>query len=300
MEKFIADYEIPSNVGLREDLQKVLRASVFVNEDDHQVRAAHKILGYTPVQKSFPIPKHVIRANNPRLQKITVTKDGFLFPEEPSDPEVVNLAVPSSSHVFAEAAKEDLEQEEEAFDVFDQLDQSKDPPGDLGDPCLTEADLLASEASPLPTIGYKRKPHTSLLDLIEGQPEKSQQKLPPPPPKTQSVQTRSTSAQQRLPPPPPPPPSQTSLPSGEEALAAKEEAETAAYAEGVAEIEALYKAQVPGAALDGAEAGEVVEEVGAAEPREDPSEEAPQEVAEVPSDAQIPTTEEAAILAVPL
>nr|XP_023892340.1 uncharacterized protein LOC112004344 [Quercus suber] len=300
-------------------------------------------------------------------------------------------------------------------------------------------------------MGYKRKPPTSLLDLIEGQPGKSQQKLPPPPPKTQSVQTRSTSTQQKLP-PPPPPPSQTSLPSGsvptdpkkkkdkgkrlmedklvpsqeednalwpfkqikigsksqdrqvvttsseaqavqatyrleaatndqgkaldlererrfqatrtlktseadlakardelkamtrardstesgladfqarvaaadgaqreaewakdeaqrakveaefgrEEALALKEEAETTAYAEGVAEIEALYKGQVPGAAPDGAEAGEVVEEVGAVELREDPGEEAPQGVAEVPSDAQIPTTEEAAILAVSL
>ncbi|XP_065630948.1 uncharacterized protein LOC136068150 [Quercus suber] len=62
-------------------------------------------------------------------------------------------------------------------------------------------------------MGYKRKPPISLLDLIEGQPGKSQQKLPPPPPKTQSVQMRSTSAQQKLP-PPPPPPSQTSLPSG--------------------------------------------------------------------------------------
>nr|XP_023898951.1 uncharacterized protein LOC112010815 [Quercus suber] len=94
----------------------------------------------------------------------------------------------------------------------------------------------------------------------------------------------------------------------EEDLAAKEDAEAAAYAEGVAEIEAAYKAQVPGAALDGAKVGEVVEEVGAtpgerasvAESREDPSEEAPQEAANVPSDAQIPATKEAAILAVPL
>ncbi|XP_065630576.1 uncharacterized protein LOC136067904 [Quercus suber] len=86
----------------------------------------------------------------------------------------------------------------------------------------------------------------------------------------------------------------------DEALAAKEEAEAAAYVEGVAEIEATYKTQVSGAALDGTEVGEVVEEVGTAEPREDPSEEAPQEVADVPSDAQIPTTKETTILAVPL
>lgn len=55
-------------------------------------------------------------------------KDGFLFPKEPSDPEVVTLAVLSSSHVFAEATEEDPERKEEAFDVFDQFDQSEDPP----------------------------------------------------------------------------------------------------------------------------------------------------------------------------
>ncbi|XP_065620263.1 histone-lysine N-methyltransferase ATXR2 [Quercus suber] len=153
-------------------------------------------------------PKHVIRANDPRLQRITVTEDRFLFPEKPSDPEVVNLAVPSFSQVFAKAAEGDPKREKDAFDVFARLDQSEDPPRDLGDPCLTEADLLASESPPLPIMGYKRKPPTSLLDLIEGQPGKSQQKLPPPP-----LKTRSTSAQQKLP-PLPPPPSQTSLPSG--------------------------------------------------------------------------------------
>ena len=30
----------------RADLETVLSAEVFVNESDHQVRAAHKILGY--------------------------------------------------------------------------------------------------------------------------------------------------------------------------------------------------------------------------------------------------------------
>ena len=47
-------------------------------------------------------------------------------------------------------------------------------------------------------MGFKRKPPTSLLDLIEGQPGKdasgkSQPKFPPPPPKPQSAQTRSSS-----------------------------------------------------------------------------------------------------------
>ena len=63
------------------DLETILRAKVFVNEGDHQVRAAHKILRYDPIQKSFAAPKYVIKAKDPRLQKITVAEHNFFFPE---------------------------------------------------------------------------------------------------------------------------------------------------------------------------------------------------------------------------
>ena len=65
-------------------------------------------------------------------------------------------------------------------------------------------------------MGFKRKPSTSLLDLIEGQPgkdapRKSQTKLSPPPPKLQPAQTKSSSTpsqppspRSKLPPPPQP------------------------------------------------------------------------------------------------
>ena len=66
----------------RADLGTVLRAEVFVNESDHQVCAAHKILGYDPIQRSFAAPKSVIRAKDPRLQRITVTEHGFFLPGE--------------------------------------------------------------------------------------------------------------------------------------------------------------------------------------------------------------------------
>ena len=68
----------------RADLGTVLRAEVFVNESDHQVCAAHKILGYDPIQRSFAAPKSVIRAKDPRLQRITVTEHGFFLPGESS------------------------------------------------------------------------------------------------------------------------------------------------------------------------------------------------------------------------
>ena len=87
----------------REDLETIFKAEVFVNEADNQVRAAHKILGYDPIQKSFTAPKYVIRAKDPRLHKITVAEHGFLLSERSPVPEGVPLADPFSSHQAAEA-----------------------------------------------------------------------------------------------------------------------------------------------------------------------------------------------------
>ena len=69
-----------------------------MNEADNQVRAAHKILGYNPIQKSFAALKHVIRANDPRLQKIIVVEHGFLIPKGSPVPEGIPLVGSSSSH----------------------------------------------------------------------------------------------------------------------------------------------------------------------------------------------------------
>ena len=66
----------------------------------------------------------------------------------------------------------DLGLSEEGFGAFDQADPSEDPSGDLGDPDLSEAELLSVETSSQAEMGLKRKPPTSLFDLIEGQPRK--------------------------------------------------------------------------------------------------------------------------------
>ena len=63
------------------DLEIILQAKVFMNESNFQVRVAHKILEYDPIQKSFPVPKYVIKAKDPRLQKIIVVEQGVFFPE---------------------------------------------------------------------------------------------------------------------------------------------------------------------------------------------------------------------------
>ena len=68
----------------RANLETILQAEVFVNEGDLQVRAAYKILGYDPIQKSFAAPKYVIKAKDPQLQEITIAEHGFFLPERSS------------------------------------------------------------------------------------------------------------------------------------------------------------------------------------------------------------------------
>ena len=60
----------------------------------------------------------------------------------------------------------ELDQSKDEFGAFDQVDLSEDPSGDLGDPSLTKADL--QETSSQAEMGFKRKPPTSLLNLIKG------------------------------------------------------------------------------------------------------------------------------------
>ena len=168
------------------DLETVLQAAVFVNDKDGQVRAAHKILGYDPIQKSFADLKHVISANNPRLPKITVVEHGFLISEGSHVTEGIPLAGSSPSHQAAED-EGDLGLSEEGFSVFDQANSFEDLSGDLGDLDLSEVKLLSVGTSSRAEMGVKRKPPTSLFDLLEGQPgkgvqERSQSSASTPPP----------------------------------------------------------------------------------------------------------------------
>ena len=117
----------------------------------------------------------MIRAKDPRLHKITIAEHGFLLPEGSSTQGGATLAGSSSSHQVAKAEEVRAESEEQVaefnrsedeFDAFDQVDLSEDPSGDLGNPSLTETDLQGTSSQA--EMGFKRKPPTSLLDLIEG------------------------------------------------------------------------------------------------------------------------------------
>ena len=92
-------------------------------------------------------------------------------------PEGIPLVDSSPSHQAAEEEGE-LGLFEEGFGASDQADSSEDPSGDLGDPDLSEAELLSVRTSSQAEMGLKRKPPTSLFNLIEGQPGKDAQGKP--------------------------------------------------------------------------------------------------------------------------
>ena len=62
-------------------MDKLLKTEIYVNEADGQLRAAHLILGYTPLSFAFQAPKCVIRARDPWLHRISVAYEGFIVPE---------------------------------------------------------------------------------------------------------------------------------------------------------------------------------------------------------------------------
>ena len=138
-----------------------------MNESDHQVRAAHKILGYDPIQRSFGAPKYVIKAKNPWLQKITVAEHSFFFPGESS---AQQAAKTEEGRDEVQEQVIELDQSEDEFGTFEQLDTPKDPFGDTGDCNLSEADLQGTSSQI--DMGFKKKPSASLRDLLEGQPGK--------------------------------------------------------------------------------------------------------------------------------
>ena len=107
------------NLVNESSLDKILKAEVFVHSDD-QLRAAHIILGYTPISKTFQALKCIIKARDPRLHRISVVAPGFLisglipegvFTTTPI-PEGVPKVEASSSRPINKEEEEEKEKEE--------------------------------------------------------------------------------------------------------------------------------------------------------------------------------------------
>ena len=62
-------------------LNYLLRSQIFVN-DDGQLRAAHLVLDYDPLSRSFQDVGNAIRANDYRLAHIDVSRPHFLAPHD--------------------------------------------------------------------------------------------------------------------------------------------------------------------------------------------------------------------------
>ena len=112
-------------------LDKILQSEVYVNEADGQLRAAHLILGYTPISYVFQAPRYVIKAKDPRLHRISVAYEGFVVPEGIPIPEstpfsepllVATLSAGISSPPLIIQEEEEGE-EEDVVDLTDSLDE---------------------------------------------------------------------------------------------------------------------------------------------------------------------------------
>ena len=135
------------------NLDRVLRAEIYVNPSDGQLRAAHLILGYNPISRAFQALSCVIKAKDPRLRRISVAYEGFVVPRGIPLPEysqhteelpVASLAevAPSSPHASQVKEEEEAEREEESFvdlasatddyEVFNLLTPSPNTPEDMG------------------------------------------------------------------------------------------------------------------------------------------------------------------------
>ena len=120
------------NLVNRESLDKILKVEVFVHTDG-QLRAAHLILDYIPISKSFQVPKCIIKARDPRLQRISVANPGFLItgpiPECVLSTNPILEGIPkveaSSSRPIIKDKEKEQEKEKELVQVSDFEDNFK-------------------------------------------------------------------------------------------------------------------------------------------------------------------------------
>ena len=62
-------------------LNYLLQLEIFVSED-HQLRAVHLILDFEPISRVFQEIGHAIRARDPRIHRINISKLDFLARED--------------------------------------------------------------------------------------------------------------------------------------------------------------------------------------------------------------------------
>ena len=167
----------------RASLDRILQSKVYVNEADDQLRAAHLILGYTPISCAFQAPRCVIKAKDPRLYRISVAYERFVVPKGIPIPESTPFTQPLPVATLSTGIslplpviqEEEEGEEEGVVDLIDSLDK------------FEVFNQPLSPKSLLEEMSIHRKPQKSLMELIKNQPGRggpgkfAQPKLPPPP-----------------------------------------------------------------------------------------------------------------------
>ena len=174
-------------------LDRILRSDVNVNKVDGQLRAAHLILGYTPISCAFQALKCVIRVRDPRLHCIGVTYEGFMVLEGITISEGTPLNQPlfvATPSVGASSTQPVPQEEEEEEGELKEEEEEKSPEEvvDLSESSdeFEVFNRTQSLEDILDEMGIQRKPQKSLMELIEHQPRRgasrksTHPKLPPP------------------------------------------------------------------------------------------------------------------------
>lgn len=157
-------------------MDKLLKAEIYVNEADGQLRAAYLILSYTPISFAFQAPKCVIRARDPQIHRISVAYEGFIVLEgiplpqctsctEPLFVASVSAGTSSSLPTLREKEIKGRKEKEKGEEEVVAVSESSNDFGIFDQPISPEEDL--------DEMGIQRKPQKSLLELMEGQPGKS-------------------------------------------------------------------------------------------------------------------------------
>ena len=177
----------------------MLQAEIYVNEADGQLRAAHLIFEYTPLSFAFQAPQYIIKARDPRFQRISVAYKGFIIPEGiplPRDTPrtqalfvaTVSAGASSSQLTLKEEEVEEKEEEEKEDEEEENPEEFVEVSDSLDDFEIFNQTIHSEED--LDKMGVQRKPQKSLMELIENQPGKSapgrstRSQIPPPPTKS--------------------------------------------------------------------------------------------------------------------
>ena len=136
-------------------LDRILKAEIYVNEIDGQLRAAYLILEYTPSRLLSKRQRFVVPEGVPLPKDTSHTKPLFVAA-------ILTGASSSQPALKEEEVEEKEEKEEEKEESPEEVVELSDSSDDFG---IFNQTIHSEEA--LDEMGVQRKPQKSLMELIE-------------------------------------------------------------------------------------------------------------------------------------